>query len=107
MPLNYSAIDANAFTGKTYYFLKQQDLDGKYSYSVVRVVGGSEATASLKIWPVPSAGDVNVLLFGIDKDLLQVFDVSGRLVKQVLVTTNASIKINGLKAGYFIIRLEG
>jgi len=106
-PLNYSKIDINNYTGKTYYQLKQEDIDGRYSYSLVRVVAGTEATVSFKVWPVPSAGDVNVLLFGIDKDLLQVYDMSGRLMQQVPVINNTQKKIRGLRPGHYIIKLAG
>jgi len=56
---------------------------------------------------VPSAGDVNVLLFGIDKDLLQVYDMSGRLIQQVPVINNSQQKITGLRPGQYIIKLAG
>lgn len=107
IPLGYSKIDINDYAGKTYYYLKQQDIDGRFSYSVIRVVGGSDATTSLKVWPVPSGGDVNVLLFGIDKDLLQVFDMSGRLVRQISIKNNTQEKISGLVPGHYILRLAG
>ncbi len=107
LPLNYSTTDINNYSGKTYYQLKQKDIDGRTSYSVVRVVAGSETTASLKVWPVPSVGEVNILLFGVEKDLIQVFDMSGRLIQQVPVFNNTQQKIRGLMPGHYIIKLAG
>jgi len=105
-PLTYSKIDENNFTGITYYYLKQEDINGRFSYSVTRVVSGSiEKTMSLKVWPIPSQGDINVMLQGVEKDVLQVFDMSGRLVKQLPVLNNTQQKINGLTSGSYIIRL--
>jgi Secretion system C-terminal sorting domain len=62
---------------------------------------------SLKVWPIPSQVDINVLLMGIEKDLLQVFDMSGRLVQQSPFLNNTQQKISGLNPGNYIIRLVG
>jgi hypothetical protein len=39
-PLQYQKLDNNNFTGNTYYRLKQEDFDGRSTYSVVRIVKG-------------------------------------------------------------------
>lgn len=107
-PLAYNSIDNNSFSGTSYYRLKQVDMDGKFSYSLVRFVNGEAAKAvTLKAWPVPSNGDVNVSVNGIDKDVLQVFDMSGRLVKQVNVVNGSVEKISGLRPGVYVLRLAG
>ncbi|MGB5006949.1 MAG: T9SS type A sorting domain-containing protein [Ferruginibacter sp.] len=105
-PLSYTKIDTNDFTGKTFYRLKQEDFDGKFVYSVIRLVAGSdEKMASLKVWPIPSNGNINVLFQNIEKDVLQVFDMHGRLVQQVPAVNNTTLKINGLLTGSYVIRL--
>ncbi len=104
--LSYSKIDENNFSGITYYYLRQEDINGRFTYSVIRFVTGSiEKSMSLKIWPIPSQGDINVLLQGIEKDMLQVFDMNGRLVQQLPVLNNIQQKISGLTSGSYIIRL--
>lgn len=106
LPLNYSTIDENSYTGVTYYHLKQVDFDGKFTYSVIRFVHGTdEVNATLKVWPIPSAGDVNVLLQGIEKDDLQVFDLTGRLIQRTPINNNMQLKISGLVKGIYIIKL--
>ncbi|MFZ1785466.1 MAG: T9SS type A sorting domain-containing protein [Ferruginibacter sp.] len=106
IPLHYTQIDENSYTGITYYYLKQVDFDGKFRYSVIQFVNGKNAIeASLKVWPIPSAGDVNVLLQGIEKDELQVFDITGRMIQHTPVNNNTQLSINGLVKGIYIIRL--
>ncbi len=105
-PLSYTKIDTNDFAGKTFYRLKQEDFDGKFVYSVIRVVNGNdEKISSLKAWPIPSNGNVNVLFQNIEKDILQVFAMNGRLVQQVPALNNTTLKITGLLTGSYVIRL--
>lgn len=107
LPLDYSKIDSNSFAGKTYYRLKQEDINGQFMYSVIRVVNGNTDKAiSLKAWPIPAAGDFSILVQGIDKnDLVQIIDVSGKLVQQIQVTDNVQQKVNKLPAGTYFLRL--
>ena len=107
LPLNYLHIDINDFRGKTYYRLKQEDLDGKFMYSTVKLVNGSNGkNISLKAWPIPSTGLVNISAEGIESDILLVFDNNGRLMKQVNITEKAPVQINGLMPGTYIVKLS-
>ena len=106
LPLSYSHVDANDFRGKTYYRLKQEDLDGKFMYSTVKLVNGSNGKSiSLKAWPIPSAGPVNISAEGIDNDILLVFDNNGRLMKQLSITAKTPVQITGLMPGNYIVKL--
>ncbi len=106
LPLSYSHIDTNRFTGKTYYRLKQEDTDGKFMYSTVRLVNGSDGkTIAMKAWPIPSAGPVNISTEGVEKDVLLVFDNNGRLIKQLPITAQMPVQLTGLAPGSYIIKL--
>jgi len=106
-PLNYTALDTNNYRGKTYYRLKQVDINGKWAYSLVRVVNGDlKQGASLKAWPIPAPQEFSVTINGIEKDVILLFDATGRLIKQVPITENEVIKINGLASGSYVIRLK-
>jgi hypothetical protein len=105
-PLEYALTDANSFTGRTYYRLKQQDIDGRYAYSVVRMVTGeTNKSIHLKAWPVPAIGNFNVSLTGIEKDRVQVFDAGGRLVKSFTITAASPQQVNDLKPGIYVLTL--
>lgn len=106
-PLEYSRIDSNSFPGKTYYRLKQEDINGHYAYSVIRLVNGEvNKSVTLKAWPIPSAGDLHVQVKGIDKpDILQVIDAAGKIIHQVAVTDNAQLTLGNIKPGAYFLRL--
>jgi hypothetical protein len=105
-PNEYTLTDANNFTGRTYYRLKQQDIDGRYTYSVIRwVTGEANKNIQLKAWPVPALSNFSVSLTGIEKDVVQVFDVSGRLVKSFTITAEKPQQVNDLKPGVYILKV--
>lgn len=106
LPLNYSHVDTNSFRGKTYYRLKQEDLNGTFMYSTIRFINGSsEKIISLKAWPIPSTGPVNISVEGIDKDLLLLFDNNGRLMKQIPITAQTHVQLTGLAPGTYLVKL--
>jgi hypothetical protein len=108
MPLQYAAVDMNNSPGTSYYRLKQTDIDGNFVYSIIcRVNGEASKSITMKAWPVPSQGDFSVIVEGIDKDMLQVFDVAGRMVRQIAVSNGMQEKISKLSPGIYIIRLAG
>lgn len=107
-PLQYRYPDNNDFAGKTYYRLKQEDIDGRTLHSVIRWVNGESNQASMQIWPVPSTGPVSVLVTGIGKaDQLHVYDMNGRLVQQQSIQDNIPVQLKPLLPGSYLLRLAG
>ena len=108
-PLDYSKIDDNSFTGYTYYRLKQEDIDGHFAYSAIRMVNGQpDKTVAIKAWPIPVAGDFTILVTGIDKTgFVQIVDATGKLIRQLTVSDNVQQKVNKLPAGVYYLRLTG
>jgi len=106
-PLQYQKLDNNNFTGNTYYRLKQEDIDGRSTYSVVRVVKGDESKRlTMQVWPVPAVNFFNVSVSGIDKpDAVQVFDMNGRMIKSFVITNQSQQQVYGLPAGAYYIKL--
>ena len=106
----YSFTDANPIAGKNYYRLKQIDLDGKFTYSVIRFVDMSK-TNSIAIYPNPVATTLNInTTHSFSKAIFQVFDVSGKEVKRTTLDGNGTISISteGLASGsYFGKITEG
>ncbi|MGC4101311.1 T9SS type A sorting domain-containing protein [Ferruginibacter sp.] len=106
-PLSYTTTDTNNFSGNTYYRLKQEDKDGRNTYSVISVVKGDvNKQLTMQVWPVPSTGPISVVVNGLGKpDMLQVFDVSGRLLKQQAIQNNLQAQLTNLAPGTYILRL--
>jgi hypothetical protein len=106
LPLDYNVIDVNSFAGKSYYRLKQTDLNGKATYSLINVVNGiSGKRITLKAWPNPSSGNVSVIVEGAEKDMLQLVDISGKMIRQIPVVNGKQEQILGLQPGIYILKL--
>lgn len=106
-PLSYMQLDTNSYVGKTYYRLRQEDLDGKTSYSTIQMIDGAENEGiKLKAWPIPAPKNFSVVVEGVDKDILQLFDLMGRLQIELPISNGTPIKISGLKPGTYIIKLK-
>lgn len=107
LPLAYEKMDNNNFTGNTYYRIKQEDIDGRTAYSIIRVVKGDVSKQlTMQVWPVPAAGFFNVSVSGLNKtDMIQVLDMSGRLVKQFAIQNNVQQQVSGLPGATYYIKL--
>lgn len=107
--LTYEQTDANDFGGKTYYRLRQEDMDGKNTLSAIRLVSGvSEKTLILKAWPIPAVNNFYVQVLGLQKpDILQVFDIRGQLVKSTAISNQQQLQISGIAPGTYVLRLAG
>jgi len=82
---HYSYVDKNPYYGKSYYRLKQTDIDRKYSYSnVVSVDVSLKKEPSITIFPNPSAGHSFEILVqnGIGENLLiGLYDILGQVIE--------------------------
>jgi len=109
LPLQYQYTDTNQFTGPSYYRLMQEDMDGRHSFSVIRMVYGATGSfLHLQAWPVPSNGPVTVRITGLtEPDQLLVADQSGRIIRCYPVQQNSTVKVTALPAGMYYIRLAG
>lgn len=106
-PLTYNTIDANDYSGYSYYRIKQEDLDGKFIYSLIRSVKGKTTTGiNMQVWPIPATEVVNVKIEGLQKDdQILVLDMSGKVVQQLPIQVHATIQLSNLIPGHYIIRL--
>ena len=106
-PLAYQKMDNNNFTGITYYRIKQEDIDGRTAYSVIRVVKGDVTKQlTMQVWPVPAVSFFHVSVNGLSKpDVIQVVDMNGRLVKQFTIQNQTQQQVSGLPAGTYFVKL--
>lgn len=107
-PLEYTETDANSFTGKSWYRIRQEDLAGKTTYSTVELVNGIKGKpVKLTAWPVPAPSEFSVLVEGVEKDRLQVYDVTGRLRYETNIAEGQAVKITNLAPGTYFLRMAG
>lgn len=104
---NYQQLDNNSYTGTTYYRLKQEDLDGRTNYSVVRLVKGEiENQVTMQVWPIPANGYFNIKVTGLNKeDQLLLFDMNGRMIQKHIIQNQSQLRVNGLPAGTYLVKL--
>ena len=110
-PLNYSYLHASAFSGTSYYRLKQVDQDGKYKYSKIVQAGFSENN-TMQVHPNPATTNLVIrhkLAKGNEK--LQVITSQGNLALQLILqkgTKETRLGALRLKRGlYFIVISDG
>jgi hypothetical protein len=118
LPLTYQYIDQNSFLGRTYYRLRQEDLDGKITYSTVQVVQSSKGKGvKLTAYPNPAVSEFSVLLETIiinakeettqsTTDLLYLYDMQGRVVQQHAIISGVPLKITNLTPGVYLVKLK-
>ena len=103
--LAYSFKDVTAKNGTNMYRLVQEDLDGKLTYSEVRVVKLSAQSVS-NVFPNPSTGAINISRSNDGKKMnIQVLDQSGRVISQVNNITDANYRMNLPQSGIYSIKM--
>src|SRR5579871_1869329 len=108
---NYSYNDPNPIGGVGYYRLQMVDLDGRYTYSEVKVVR-STSTQSLSVFPNPAKTYVNVFLGkAATSDLtVKLINANGQIVQSKILGaggTNISLLVNNYPAGVYLLHITG
>jgi len=106
-PLSYDFADPNNAKGITQYRLRQLDINGKQSYSLIRSVRGDGQKGKTIVYPNPSNdGKVNVVFE--DKDVsrnVSLTDVNGRVIKQWKNVLSNTLQIENLLTGFYTLRI--
>jgi hypothetical protein len=105
--LSYSYTDVNTAKGITQYRIRQVDLDGRSSYSEIRMVRGDGQTGKTIVYPNPTAdGRVNVVFDDVNttRDVL-VSDMSGRVVWSRYSVSNNNVQIDNLPSGIYMLKI--
>jgi hypothetical protein len=106
-PLSYEFTDLNNAKGITQYRLRQLDVNGKQSYSLIRSVRGVGQKGKTIVYPNPSNdGKVNVVFE--DKDVsrnVSLTDGNGRVIKQWKNVLSNTLQIENLFTGFYTLRI--
>ena len=90
VPVSYSFTDNHPSNGLNYYRLRQSDLDGHFVYTPARLVRFDELNAaSVKYFPNPTNGILNIELTEAMKSELKVINISNA----------AGVVLNQMRAG--------
>lgn len=106
----YSYTDREALPGKSYYRLKQTDLDGVFDYSEIRMVELGDFLPSLTAYPNPTTDGVFSLDFQHSLESstsVTVHDMLGKVVFRGLVDQGMSvytIQLHHSPAGVYVVK---
>lgn len=104
--LQYSFDDRQCITGTSYYRIKQTDQDGKYIYSAVVMLSGTEQeTVTVAVSPQPVHQCMRVRISGATSgSVFAVYDAGGRrVIFEPVRTEESTLELNrsGLKSGIY------
>ncbi|MFM2206903.1 MAG: hypothetical protein RL213_878, partial [Bacteroidota bacterium] len=109
---SYEFPDTKPLNGRSYYRLRQNDFDGRYTYSDVRSLYRN-GDGNPVLYPNPASGSVVISCSDAASDVLTVTvtDMSGREVLQQRLTMssagNATVDLSGFPAGVYRAVLSG
>jgi subtilisin-like proprotein convertase family protein/predicted Zn-dependent protease len=107
---NYHFDDRTALPHTDYlYRLRQQDLDGRVSYSEVRTARFGTTTRALSLFPNPTSGNIQYQMAGAEANLpYSLIDVNGRVLENGLLNTGGgTLKLVEKAAGVYFVRVAG
>ena len=103
---SYSFNDKNENAGNTYYRLKNVDLDGKFTYSQIRIVKGIGAVNDVTVFPNPARSNSKISVVGVTSNSsIQLLDFSGKVLKNINSINTNSLDLSGVKNGTYLIRI--
>jgi len=102
---NYSTIDAQPFSGTSYYKLKQTDFNGEYSYSNLAMVNINKEI-KLSVYPNPTNGVVTISNLE-PGNIADIKDMQGRTVYRESVSDYATtIDLSSYSPGMYFVQLQ-
>jgi hypothetical protein len=109
---SYNFIHSDPVISKNFYRIKMNDIDGKFTYSPIRIINLQEkGYPAVVLIPNPVNGDA---VLYISKEVkatgVNVYDAAGSLVKQMTVGAGVQqlkISTNGLAPGVYTIVTKG
>ncbi len=108
--LTYQIFDENPLRGKSYYRLRQVDLDGTSQFSKVRTIVFEALPNHFAVFPNPiAANDDLQIVSDLNEDLkVQVYNAKGRLVVSTTVVGGiGSVSMQGLSSGAYLYKIIG
>ena len=102
----YTFLDNQPLAGRTFYRIKEVDIDGKSKYSpIVRL--NLDRNIALRAYPSPATSEVTIEHSATDKGTISITTADGRIVKQIEVKpqmTQTFVNTSTLKAGLYVVR---
>ncbi|HTA84167.1 MAG TPA: T9SS type A sorting domain-containing protein, partial [Bacteroidia bacterium] len=112
IPISYTSIDEQPYSGTSYYRLKQTDYDGNFTYSELRPVTIGIQQNKVEVIPNPARNYTNII-FGTSEPgdaVLALYDCTGRLIysRQIITVkgvNSAELEISNYTNGVYFVTL--
>lgn len=104
---NYTFNDTRFNNRKTLYRIRQEDIDGKITYSETRMVLGTGSTdIKMEVWPIPANTTIHIMLNGLGKNsTVLILDMNGKVVRTLPVQNQDAVEVSGLAPGMYLVQL--
>ncbi|ELR69087.1 Hypothetical protein C900_05476 [Fulvivirga imtechensis AK7] len=108
---NYEIDDNNAYSGTSYYRVKQTDYDGQFEYSgMITIVNNSVADVQLNIYPNPAVDQVKIDISRLGSVKVEIMDINGVSVYSEEFngefTSAAQIDVTSFPKGMYYVNLK-
>ncbi len=105
--LYYSFIDYNAFSGSSYYRLKQTDYDGRFEYSnIVSVNCFDEIIGDIKVYPNPVSDVLSIEVADNKEDInFEIINAMGTVVYNGSLLHKAIINTSYFASGTYVLKI--
>jgi hypothetical protein len=106
----YNYLDLNALPGKSYYRLKQTDLDGAFKYSEIRMVNVEASSPGITAYPNPvTNGKVSLDFTNVleSATYITVYDLVGKIVLQEVIEEGVreyTLNLDNVPTGAYVIK---
>lgn len=98
---DYRHADPNQYGGWTYYRIKSVSKNGRSSYSEIKAV---PPFLDVNIWPNPNRGQFQIRVQGnTGPVLVQIMNIVGQISHQYELNSQASVTVNNLSKGTYIL----
>jgi hypothetical protein len=103
---SYQTPDANSYGGDSYYKLVFKGASGDTLYSDIRMVPGSQLPSEIKVWPVPSTGQVHLSLTNMHQPVnIRIYNINGTIIsRDQKVAPGAVRSFNIRTTGTYIVK---
>ena len=99
----YEEYDLHPLEGKSYYRLRQMDLDGTESFSGIHAI---HKEPSLEIYPNPASKFVNISGITNDQNKIYLIDMRGLTVREWSdIKDVRTLDLNGLNSGIYLLKV--
>jgi hypothetical protein len=100
--------NSNTSRNASIYRIKMIDKDGAFAYTETKSVKGSGAKSDFIIFPNPGHGNAKITISDLSETTeVQLLDVTGRLVKSVILNYAGTTEVNNLQKGTYFVRTIG